>query len=182
MREADFIASRRRFLGQLFGLAASVALAPSALDALERLAPRRLYVPAPPEGRVVILLDHWKEVSFRLDDAELVAELMRPDAGATLFAQRLAAQIDHDVLKSALDALDEGFSPTFKRPYDLQYQHDMVAGTTKFRDCATRRERSAATRLVERAYERHLADPERRTVPAAAVGVAPAARLSTRAA
>jgi hypothetical protein len=133
MREADFIASRRRFLGQLFGLAASIALAPSALDALDRLAPRRLYVPAPPEGRVVILLDRWKEVRFQLDDAELAAELMRPDAGAALFAQRLAAQIDHDVLKSALDALDEGFSPTLKRAYDLQYQHDVVAGTTTFR-------------------------------------------------
>lgn len=81
MKSSQLEFSRRSFLQKLGLLAAGVAISPALLDAVERLAPRRLYTPGMTTHTVV--LDQWHEVKFMLTDDELLSTLRWEDGGFT---------------------------------------------------------------------------------------------------
>ncbi len=110
MKESEWALSRRRFLLASAGIAAGVALAPSVLDVLDRLGPRRLFVPSPKS----VVLDSWRECYFHLTDNERLGLLRGEVPLAVREAQR---------------AMEELFLPGMRTPFRLnmtrQYGQEM---------------------------------------------------------
>lgn len=107
MRESDLALSRRRFIQAGAGIAASVALAPSILEVLDRLAPRRLLVPAPQKWAVV---NGWKTTSFTLTDQEVFSLLNE---------ERMPLPV-----VQAQRAMDESFVPGTRSPFRVSVRRD----------------------------------------------------------